>query len=646
MPPLKKTYESWAADATRLLKDYWGYDSFRPSQLDIIVSILNGQDTLAVLPTGGGKSICYQVPALCKPGLCLVVSPLIALMKDQVQRLKQQRITAYALMSGMTRKEVINVLQVAGESNCKFLFVSPERLTTSLFKEYLPGLGIGLIAVDEAHCISQWGYDFRPTYLQIAALREELPDVPVIALTASATPKVQQDIREKLLMKEPAVFLQGFERPNLRYRVQLTDSKVHFIQEMLKEKAGSGLIYCKSRRKANEMSELLTMQGISATYYHAGLKREERTARQDAWIKGETMIMVCTNAFGMGIDKPDVRFVIHADVPDCLENYYQEAGRAGRDGATADAILLYQEKDIQDLYRQPELRFPNMEEIRQVYRSIMNYLQLPAWSGEGMTFPFDFNDFLKKFSCPSHLAMAVLKILEQEGWISFHEQAFLPSTVQFLAGKETIFAFESAYPQLEPLVKTLLRTYGGIWDEPRHINEWQLASLMKQDKKKVADDLLRLHGHRIIHYSPQNELPQLNFLRNRVPTEDLWIDQQAYAARKAAYVERLNAMIRYTKEESTCRSMMICTYFGDKNAAPCGHCDNCKKKGDVALSKEVFQELHRKLKVMLENTPLDFREISTRLKETSPEQLRELIRFLQKEERIVSDREGKLHYRK
>src|SRR5688572_820662 len=359
-----------------ILKQYWRYDQFRPMQESIIESVLSGRDTLALLPTGGGKSICFQVPAMARDGLCLVISPLIALMKDQVENLRKKGITAFAIYSGLSRREVINILKLATNSNCRFLYVSPERLETNLFKEYLPALDISLLAVDEAHCISQWGYDFRPPYLRIAALREELRNVPVLALTASATPAVQKDICEKLAFKNEQIFRRSFERPNLSYSVFTVDSKINKIVDILQKVPGSSIVYCKSRRRTKEISDLLNLQGIRADYYHAGLTQEQRSTKQEQWIKNDMRTIVCTNAFGMGIDKPDVRIVIHADVPDCLENYYQEAGRAGRDEKKSYAVLLHNEKELEELRALPDTRFPTLENIRLVYQALMNYLQV------------------------------------------------------------------------------------------------------------------------------------------------------------------------------------------------------------------------------------------------------------------------------
>ena len=481
-----------------ILKQFWGYDSFRPLQQEIINSVLEGKDTLALMPTGGGKSICYPVPGLVKDGLCLVISPLIALMKDQVENLRKKNITAYAIYSGMSRKEVINTLKVAANSNCKFLYVSPERLETSLFKEYLPVLHINLIAVDEAHCISQWGYDFRPPYLRIASLREEIPDVPVLSLTASATVEVQSDICDKLQFKTKNIFRQSFERSNLSYSVFNVDSRINKIIEILKNVPGSGIVYCKSRKRTKEIADLIKMHGISTDFYHAGLAQEERNRKQEEWITNQTRIIVCTNAFGMGIDKPDVRVVIHADSPDCLENYYQEAGRAGRDGKKSYAVLLYGEKDTKELEDSIQLRYPLIEEIRQVYQSISNYLQIPSGSGEDQYYDFDLTDFIKKFKLNSHTALYSLKVLEQNEWLSFNEQVFLPSTVQFTTGKEYLYQFEKDHLQLEPLIKTLLRSYEGIFGYPASISENILAHLLKKDKKEIKIELGQLHENRMI----------------------------------------------------------------------------------------------------------------------------------------------------
>ena len=623
-----------------ILQQYWGYHSFRPLQEEIIEAILMEQDVLALLPTGGGKSICFQVPAMARPGLCLVISPLIALMKDQVENLRKKNITAFAIYSGMSRKEVINIMHVASESNCKFLYVSPERLETKLFLEYLPSLNINLVAVDEAHCISQWGYDFRPPYLRIAKLREELPGVPVLALTASATPDVQKDICEKLQFEKHAVFRQSFERPNLSYSVFKVDSKINKIVDILQKVPGSSIVYCKSRRRTKDISDLLNMHGISAGFYHAGLTSEERSRKQEAWISNETRTMVCTNAFGMGIDKPDVRIVIHADVPDCLENYYQEAGRAGRDGKKSYAVLLYDIKEIQELQNLPEVRFPKIADIRSVYQSLMNYLQVPSGSGEGEYFDFNLHDFIKKFNHDTHLAMYSLKALEQEELLSFNEQVFLPSRVQFTTNKEILYAFEVDHPELEPIIKALLRTFEGIFDQAVFIYEKTLAYILREKMEFVVTALKRLHDFSIIEYSPQKDSPQIFFIQNRFRTEDLSINEINYKRRKQQLSDRIRAFVKYIDETKTCRSKLIGNYFGDPMMKRCGICDTCLDHHNDDVSAEEFETIHKQILNLIRPKPLTGSDLIKNLPGIRKEKAWKVVHFLQAENKIEVDRDG------
>ncbi len=627
-------------DIYSILKQYWGYDSFRPLQEEIINSVLEGKDTLALMPTGGGKSLCYQVPGLAKDGLCLVISPLIALMKDQVENLRKKNITAYAIYSGMSRKDVLNTLKVATHSNCKFLYISPERLETSLFKEYLPALDINLIAVDEAHCISQWGYDFRPPYLRIATLREEVPAIPVLALTASATIEVQNDICHKLEFKLKNIFRQSFERPNLSYSVFKVDSRINKLLEILRNVAGSAIVYCKSRRHTKEISDLLKMHSISSDYYHAGLTQEERNYRQEEWIKNKTRVIVCTNAFGMGIDKPDVRVVVHADAPDCLENYYQEAGRAGRDSKKAYAVLLYNEKDVKELEEMTQLRYPSIDEIRQVYQSISNYLQIPSGSGEGQYYDFDITDFIKKFKFNSHTALYSLKALEQDEWLSFNEQVFLPSRVQFTTSKEYLYQFEKDQPQLEPLIKILLRAYEGIFEYPASISENILSRLLKKEKDDIKKELEQLYGYRIIEYQPQKDTPQLLFLRNRVKAEDISIDIKAFNNRKEKFIIRINRMVRYIHETVECRSRNIASYFGDHNIQDCGICDNCLRQKSIHLSKEEFDTINNRIVDSVKEQSIHTKELLQHLKGIKKEKAWKVLSFLQAENKIELDKTG------
>jgi ATP-dependent DNA helicase RecQ len=599
-----------------ILKQYWHYDAFRPTQEEIIQSVLNDKDTLALLPTGGGKSLCFQIPALARPGLCLVISPLIALMKDQVDHLRRKNITAFALSSGMSRKEVINTLKVAAESNCKFLYVSPERLETGLFLEYLPALNVNLIAVDEAHCVSQWGYDFRPPYLRIATLRKELPGVPLLALTASATPEVLEDIAVRLEMHQPALFRRSFTRPNLSYSVFMVDSRIDKITEIIQKVPGSSIVYCRSRQAAVRLAEQLRGQGIRAGAYHAGLPQEERSQRQEDWLKDRLNVIVCTNAFGMGIDKAGVRTVIHADPPESVENYYQEAGRAGRDGQKAYAVLLCQQDDRERLAAMPEFRYPPMEKIRPVYQALMNYLQLPAGSGAGNYFDFNLTTFVDQFNAASarfnastgsrpaasssdlsaaptnersgssagephfphldtQMVLNSIRALEQEGLLSFQQQVYLPARIRFVTAKQALYEFESSHPRLEPIIHALLRNYEGIFDQPVPIREKNLAYLLRADIKEVTAQLIQLHAYHIIDYTPQKDTPQLFFLRDRVKAEELYIDPIKYRERKEQFTTRIHTMIRYMEQSGECRSRFLANYFGDKDAPDCGICDHC-----------------------------------------------------------------------
>ena len=558
-----------------LLRQHWRYPNFRPQQEEIIQSVLSGKDTLALLPTGSGKSLCFQIPALARPGLCLVISPLIALMKDQVDSLRRKNITALFLHTGMNRRELAVTLQTAAASNCKFLYVSPERLETELFSEWLPSLDVRLIAVDEAHCVSQWGYDFRPSYLRIAALRTALPGVPLLALTASATPGVMTDIADRLELKEPAVFRQPFTRPNLSYSLFREVGKTQKIIQILEKVPGSGIIYCKTRRATREISEWLTRQGIPAAGYHAGLSREERDERQEGWLKDRIRVIVSTNAFGMGIDKPAVRTVIHADVPESIESYYQESGRAGRDGERAYAVLLVTTGDEARLESLPDARYPPVTKIREVYQQLMNYLQLPSGSGEGQYFDFDLPDFCRRFECGMSMVTDVLRLLEQEGVLSFQQQVSLPPRVQFITGKDGIYEFEAAHPALQPLVHALLRGYEGILDQPVFIRERQLAHAIRANSFQLTTLLAQLAAFRIIKYEPPKDMPQLYFFRDRVAAEVLYIDPVRYRERKEAYADRIRAMVRYLGLTDECRSRYLAAYFGDRNAEDCGICDNC-----------------------------------------------------------------------
>lgn len=644
--------EKYNSEARAVLKQYWGYEAFRPMQENVILSVLQKKDTLALMPTGGGKSLCYQVPALCMPGTCLVISPLIALMKDQVEGLRKRNITAFAIYSGMSRREVINTLQVVSESNCKFLYVSPERLETSLFQEFLPGLDISLLAIDEAHCISQWGYDFRPPYLRIANLRQQLPQVPVLALTATATPDVQEDICKRLNVDDTAtrsaadrwnVFRQSFERPNLSYSVFEVESKINKMLEIFRNVPGTGIVYCRSRRRTKEISDMLRLHQVPADFYHAGLSQEERNRKQEAWINNEIRVIVCTNAFGMGIDKPDVRTVVHADTPDCLENYYQEAGRAGRDGLRAYAVLLYDNANLRDLEQLPLQRFPEPAIISKVYEALCNHLQIPGGAGAGENYSFDLAAFARHFGFEAGTALHALKALEQEGWIALQEQSFLPSMIQFDCTKDHLYEFERDYPALEPLIKLLLRNYEGIFDSSCFISEPLLARLLRISEEKIVQQLAELNRRHIIIYTPKTDKPQLLFLRNRLPVREFAINKKAYNERKDRFSSRIQQMINYVNNRRTCRSQITASYFGDKHTKACGICDNCRQQKRTANSDDDFQQIQEQIVQQLQaRQPLTVQALLQPYTAARREQVWRVAEYLLEENILQQDALGQL----
>lgn len=626
--------------ALEILKQYWHHNSFRPQQEEIIQSVLDKKDTLALLPTGGGKSVCFQVPALMKDGLCLVISPLIALMKDQVENLQKRGIAAEALHSGMTFYEVKQTLQNAIHGAYKFLYLSPERLETNLFREFLHHLNISLIAVDEAHCVSQWGYDFRPPYLRIANLREELPNVPLLALTASATPLVQDDIVDKLKLKEPNIFRQSFEKSNLSYSVFKVDSKINKVFDILNNVHGSGIIYCRNRRLTKEVAHLLSLQNISADFYHAGLSQEERNNKQEAWINNKTRVIVCTNAFGMGIDKADVRTVIHYDTPDCIENYYQEAGRAGRDGKRAYAVLLYQPLDITELEDLPDVRFPVMYDIKKVYQALADYLQIPVGCGEGCYYDFDLNEFSKNFKLNIHLVINTLKVLEQEGHLTFNESIFLPSQVKFIIPKEVLLDFEQSHPALEPVMKCLLRTYEGVYDNRVSVHEKQIAKLTYKKTDDVKNELLQLNTLGVIEYLPQKETPQIYYIINRAPAQFLYINHENYLHRKQQFELRTEAMLRYLDLKKECRSKYISAYFGDNLTKDCGICDVCLQNKSNTISEKEFNNIQQRIFHHVNGKSIAVKDLLQQLAGIKKEKIWKVLEFLQSEQKISIDEFG------
>ena len=592
-----------------ILKQYWQYDSFRPMQRDIIQSVLDGRDTLALLPTGGGKSICFQVPALCTEGVCLVISPLIALMKDQVENLKKRGILAAAIYSGMHYRDIDRLFDNAVYGGLKFLYISPERLMTDLAKERIKRMNINLLAIDEAHCISQWGYDFRPSYLEIAAIREYMPEVPVMALTATATPDVVTDICKKLEFKKThQVFQQDFERKNLSYIVRNEENKEAKLLDIIKKTKGTSIVYVRSRRGTKLLSDWLQKKGFKADFYHAGLDPEERGRRQDAWISNKTQVIVATNAFGMGIDKPDVRTVVHYDLPDSLEAYFQEAGRAGRDGNRSYTVLLVNKSDTANLEKNFEVSFPEMKEIRRTYEALGSYLQLAVGGGEGQSFDMEIVDFAQRFKLDVLTTYSCFKVLEQDGWLVYTEGVHQPSNLKFMVDREQLYDFQIRRRDFERVLKGLLRALSGALTDYVNFNELQIAQFLRMSVIDLEKTLHYLHSENIIDYRPRKDKPQIVLLRERKDTQYLSIDWNLYMFRKKRAEYRLKKSIEYA-ELDICRSQQLLHYFGQTDAQKCGECDVCLEKDKADLETDDFMVFSEKIKTLLKREPLTLKEI-------------------------------------
>ncbi len=625
----------------KILQKYWGFETFRPLQEDIVRAALNGQDSLALLPTGGGKSICFQVPALCQEGICLVISPLIALMKDQVNNLDKKGIPAAAIFSGMSHRQIDMVFENACNGQYKFLYVSPERLQTPMARARIQRMKVNLLAVDEAHCVSQWGYDFRPSYLQIKEIRDLIPKVPVLALTATATPEVLEDIQDKLGFRTKHVFRQSFVRSNLSYSVLYEDKKREKLLDILRRVPGTGIVYARSRGETKEIAHFLTKKGIQADFYHAGLPSEERSAKQDAWVAGHTRIIVSTNAFGMGIDKPDVRIVVHLNLPDSLEAYFQEAGRGGRDGLKSYATLLYAPGDGTALRFHLQSAFPPLEFVKRVYQALGSHTQLAIGAGLGESFDFDHAHFCHVFKLDQAPTHAALRLLELEGWIFLSDALAISARACVLASREQLYDYQLRNKQADTVLKTLLRAYPGMQSDFVDISELVVAKYAKLPAEVVQQILQKAHSEGVLQYEPRKEKPQLTFTRERVAAENLTIDLLKFNLRKQRAEERLNRAIEFA-ETRKCRSQQLLTYFGEPDSKPCGICDMCTGRHKVELPDSTFQLFEKKIRDVLRHESLPLVEILQAFAPKKQDAVAQVLNYLLDEGKLVLRKDEKI----
>lgn len=628
-----------------ILKQYWGYDSFRDLQEEIITSIGEGKDTLGLMPTGGGKSITFQVPALAQEGLCLVITPLIALMKDQVYNLRKRGIKALAVYSGTTRQEIITALENCIFGNYKFLYISPERLDTEIFRIKLRSMKVSMITVDESHCISQWGYDFRPAYLKIAEIRELLPGVPVLALTATATPEVVKDIQARLNFHEGNVFRMSFERKNLAYIVRKTDNKTKELLHILRRIPGSAIIYVRNRRRTKEITELLVNEDITADFYHAGLDNAVKDLRQKRWQNGEVRVMVATNAFGMGIDKPDVRIVLHLDLPDSPEAYFQEAGRAGRDGEKAYAVILYTKSDKTTLHKRIVDTFPDKEYILNVYEHLQYYYQMAMGDGFQCVREFNIEEFCRKFKYFPVPVDSALKILTQAGYLEYTDEQDNASRILFTLRRDELYKLREMGAEAEALIQTILRSYTGVFTDYAYISEASLSIRTGLTREQIYNILVTLTKRRIVDYIPRKKTPYIIYTRERQELRFVHIPPSVYEERKVRYEARIKAMEEYVTSDNVCRSRMLLRYFGEKNEHNCGQCDVCiSHRATDSLSEASFEKLKRQITELLIQNPLSPVEIANKIT-AEKEEVAEVIRHLL-EEGALKMQDGMIHISK
>jgi ATP-dependent DNA helicase RecQ len=628
----------------KILTRYWGFTSFKPLQEDIIKSVIEGHDTLALMPTGGGKSITFQVPALAKEGTCLVITPLIALMKEQVNRLNSLEIKSLMIHSAMSREEIDITIENCIYGDYKFLYVSPERISTQLFQGKVGRINLSLVAIDEAHCISQWGYDFRPSYLKIATLREKIsPDVPFLALTATATQNVIEDIMDKLAFRERNVLKTSFERKNISYLVRQVEEKGTYLVKTLNKVGGSGIVYVRSRKRCKEVAEMLAGQGIVADFYHAGLPDELRDKKQASWTTGKTRVIVATNAFGMGIDKADVRFVIHWDVPDSIENYFQESGRAGRDNKPAYAVLLYSPSDKTRLNESLRQKFPPVEKIKDTYEALCNFLMVPLGAGKDNVFDFNMADFVSRYRLPVIETFNSLAFLQREGYVEFTEEINNPSRVHFIVGRDDLYKFQVANESFDGFIKLLLRSYTGMFTEFVVINEETLSKKAAISRDTVYQYLVKLSSMNIIRYIPGKKTSLVIFTEERLVRKALMISPDNYLHVKEKYSARLEKMIDYAESNNRCRSVLLLEYFGEESDR-CGTCDVCRERNELDLSKYEFDIILEEIKVILSEKNPDSEELVTMISYPE-EKVIKVIRWLLDHNKILQDRDHKLSWK-
>lgn len=609
-----------------ILKQYWGYDQFRPLQGDIIQSIAAGKDTLGLMPTGGGKSLTFQVPAMAMEGVCVVVTPLIALMKDQVENLKKRNIPAAAIYSGMPKEEILLTLENCVFEAYKFLYVSPERLATQIFLEKIKQTKVCMIAVDESHCISQWGYDFRPSYLKIADIREIIPEAPVLALTATATPEVVEDIQERLHFKEKNVFRKSFLRSNLAYIVRTTENKEEQLLNILQKVPGTSVVYVRNRKKTKEVADFLIQNNIAAEHFHAGLSNDTKDARQQRWKNNETRVIVSTNAFGMGIDKAEVRTVVHMDLPDSLEAYFQEAGRAGRDEKKAYAVVLFNNSDVTKMRKRVSDTFPEKDMVRKVYNALGNYYEIAEGSGREAVFPFDLADFCTKFKLPMLVTHNALKILQQAGYLDLTDEQENTSRVLFTVGKEDLYTIRFSEDQ-DRLIHILLRSYTGLFTDPAYISEETIAKRLDWSKDKVYQELVQISKERVIHYIPRKKTPFVTYVQDREDVGRLRLGKEAYDDRKERYITRAKSVLDYAKEQEICRSQILLSYFGEKNTQPCGQCDVCLKRKETQVTDADFDKISKAILTLIKKEPLNIHQITSKLS-LKENKVLQVVRFM------------------